>query len=85
MKKIVALASFSENFTMNVAYFSKACALNYFSMDDFNTVTFVTFLLSLNANNLINFVSIYKCETVMAFHAQICKKKKSSKLSKYSK
>ena len=39
---------------MNVLYFSKACALNSFSFDDFYTVTFVTFLLSLYANNLIN-------------------------------
>ena len=39
---------------MNVVYFSKACALNYFSLDDFYTVKFVTFLLSLYANNLIN-------------------------------
>ena len=40
-KKIVALAIFSENFEMNVVYFSKACALNYFSFDDFYIVTFV--------------------------------------------
>ena len=45
---------FAENFEMNVVYFSKACALNSFSLDDFYTVTFVTFLLSLYANNLIN-------------------------------
>ena len=45
---------FSENFEMNVVYFSKACALNSFSLDDFYTVKFVTFLLSLYANNLIN-------------------------------
>ena len=45
---------FSENFEMNVVYFSKACALNSFSLGGFYTVTFVTFLLSLYANNLIN-------------------------------
>ena len=55
MKKIVALAIFfSENFEMNVVYFSIACALNSFSLDDFYTVKFVTFVLSLYANNLIN-------------------------------
>ena len=72
-EKIVTLANFSENLKMNVVYFSKACALNSFSLDDFYTVTFVTFLLSLYANNLINyfFVSIYKCVTVMTFYAQI--------------
>ena len=56
-EKIVALAIFSENFEMNVVYFSiKARALNSFSLDDFYTVTFVTFLLSLYANNLISFL-----------------------------
>ena len=64
---------------MNVVYFSKACALNSFSLDDFYPITFVTFLLSLYANHLINefFVSIYmyKCVTVMTFHAEICTKK----------
>ena len=54
-EKIVALANFSENFEMSVVYFSKACALNSFSLDDFYTVTFVTILLSLYANNLINY------------------------------
>ena len=39
---------------MNVVYFSIACALNSFSLDDFYTVKFVTFVLSLYANNLIN-------------------------------
>ena len=39
---------------MNVVYFSIACALNYFSLDDFYTVKVVTFVLSLYANNLIN-------------------------------
>ena len=54
-EKIVALANFfSENFEMNVVYFSIACALNSFSLDDFYTVKFVTFVLSLYANNLIN-------------------------------
>ena len=54
-EKIVALANFfSENFEMNVVYFSIACALNSFSLDDFNIVKFVTFVLSLYANNLIN-------------------------------
>ena len=53
-EKIVALVIFSENFEMNVVYFSKSCALNSFSLDDFYTITFVTFLLSLYANNLIN-------------------------------
>ena len=62
---------------MNVVYFSKACVLNSFSLDDFYTVTFVTFLLYLYANNLINyfFVRIFKCVTVMTFYAQICTKK----------
>ena len=70
---------FSENFEMNVVYFSIACALNSFSLDDFYTVKFVTFVLSLFANNLINklFVSMYKCVTVMTFHPQICTKKSS--------
>ena len=45
---------FSENFEMNVVYFSIACALNSFSLDDFYTVKFVTFVQSLHANNLIN-------------------------------
>ena len=47
---------------MNVVIFSIASALNSFSLDDFYTVKFVTFVLSLYANNLINelFVSIYK-------------------------
>ena len=45
---------FSENFEMNVVYFSIACALNSFSLDDFYIVKFVTFVLSLYANNLIN-------------------------------
>ena len=54
MKKLSHSPFFSENFEMNVVYFSKACALNSFSLDDFYTVTFVTFLLSLYANNLIN-------------------------------
>ena len=45
---------FSENFEMNNVYFSIACALNSFSLDDFYTVKFVTFVLSLYANNLIN-------------------------------
>ena len=64
---------------MNFVYFSKACALNSFSLDDFYTVTFVTFLLYLYANNLINyfFVCIFKCVTVMTFYAQICTKKSS--------
>ena len=53
-EKIVALANFSEIFEMNVVYFSKVCALNSFSLDYFYTVTLVTFLLSLYANNLIN-------------------------------
>ena len=53
--KIVALVNFfSENFEMNVVYFSLACALNSFSLDDFYTVKFVTFVLSLYPNNLIN-------------------------------
>ena len=50
-EKIVTLANFFGNFEMNVVYFSKACALNSFYLDDFYTVTFVTFLLSLYANN----------------------------------
>ena len=54
-EKIVALVNFfSENFEMNVVYFSIACALNSFSLDDFYTVKFVTFVLSLYANILIN-------------------------------
>ena len=60
MKKIVAPANFFRKiFEMNVAivYFSKACALNSFSLDDFYTVTFITFLLYLYANNLINYFS----------------------------
>ena len=67
----------SENFEMNVVYNSQACALNSFSSGVFYAITFVTFLLSLNANNLINlfFVSIYKCVTVITFHAQIFTKK----------
>ena len=39
-EKIVALAIFSKNFKMNVVYFSKACALNSFSLDDFYTCNF---------------------------------------------
>ena len=39
---------------MNVLYFSIACALNSFSLDDFYTVKFVRFVLSLYVNNLIN-------------------------------
>ena len=39
---------------MNVIYFSIACALNSFSLNDFYTVKFVTFVLSLYAINLIN-------------------------------
>ena len=54
-KKLLHSPFFSENFEMNVVYFSKACALNSFSLDDFYTVTFVTFLLYLYANNLINY------------------------------
>ena len=55
MKKIVALVNFfSENFEMNVVYFSIACALNSFSLDDFYTVKFVTFVQSMHGNNLIN-------------------------------
>ena len=46
---------FSENFEMNVEYFSIACVLNSFSLDDFYTVKFITFVLSLYANNFINF------------------------------
>ena len=79
-EKIVALVNFfSENFEVNVVYFSIACALNSFSLDDFYTVKFVTIVLSLYANNFINllFVSIYKCVTVMTFHPQICTKKSS--------
>ena len=54
-EKIVALVKFfSENFEMNVVYFSIACALNSFSLDDFYTVKFVTFVMSLYANDLIN-------------------------------
>ena len=53
-EKNVALAFFSENFEMNVVYFSIACALNSFSLGDFYTVKFVTFVLSLYANNLMN-------------------------------
>ena len=54
-EKIVALVNFfSENFEMNLVYFSIACALNSFSLDDFYTVKFVTFVQSLHANNLIN-------------------------------
>ena len=41
-EKIVALANFFGKFEMNVVYFSKACALNSFSLDDFYTVTFET-------------------------------------------
>ena len=71
---------------MSVVFLSETCALIFFSLDYFYTVTFVTFLLSLKVNNLINwfFVTINKCVTVMTFHAQICTKK-SSKWSKYSK
>ena len=79
-EKIVALVNFfSENFEMNVIFFSIACALNSFSLDEFYTVKFVTFVQSLHANNLINylFVSIDKCVTVMTFHPQICTKKSS--------
>ena len=39
---------------MNVVYFSIACALNSFSLDDFYTVKFVTFVQSLYASNTIN-------------------------------
>ena len=39
---------------MNVVYFSIAGALNSFSLDDFYTVKFVIFVLSLYASNLIN-------------------------------
>ena len=63
MKKLSHAPIFSENFEMNVVYFGKACALNSFSLDDFYTVTFVTFLLPLYANNLINFF----CK-----HIQVC-------------
>ena len=43
-EKVVALANFfRKNFEMNVIYFSKACVLNSFSLDDCYTVTFVTF------------------------------------------
>ena len=54
MKKLSHSPFFSENFEINIVYFSEACALNSFSLDDFYNVTFVTFLLSLYANNLIN-------------------------------
>ena len=54
MKKLSHSPIFPENFEMKVVYFSKACALNSFSLDGFYTVFFVTFLLSLYANNLIN-------------------------------
>ena len=59
MKKLSQYSPiFSENFEMNVVYFSKASSLNSISLDYFYTVTFVTFLssflLSLYANNLIN-------------------------------
>ena len=54
-EKIVALVIFFlEDFEMNVVYFSIACWLNSFSLDDFYTVKFVTFVLSLYVNNLIN-------------------------------
>ena len=56
MKKLLHSPIFFQNFfEMNVVYFSKAYALNSFSLDDFYTVTFVTFLLYLYANNLINY------------------------------
>ena len=55
MKKLPHSPFFSENFEMNILNFSKACALNSFSLDDFYTATFVTILLSLYANNLINY------------------------------
>ena len=55
MKKLLSHSPIcSETFEMNVVYFSKACALNSLSLDDFYTATFVTYLLSLYANNLIN-------------------------------
>ena len=63
MKKLSHSPIFSEYYELNVLYFSKACALNYFYLDDFYTVTFVTFLLSLYANYLIN--CIFK-------HNQVC-------------
>ena len=53
-EETVALVIFSENFEMNVVHYRKACALNSFSSDNFYTIMFVTFLLSLYANNLIN-------------------------------
>ena len=69
-EEIVALANISENVVINVAYYDKACAINYFSSDNFYIKTFETFSLSLYANNLISlfFVSIYKCVTIMTFH-----------------
>ena len=54
MKKLSHSPIFSKNFEMNVVYFIIACALNSFSLDDFYTVEFVTFVLSLYASNLIN-------------------------------
>ena len=55
---------------INVVYYDSAFAINSFSSDNFYTKTFVTFSLSLYANNLISlfFVSIYKCVTVLAFY-----------------
>ena len=53
-KKCRTRQFFSENFEMNVVYFSIASALNSSSLDDFYTVKFVTFVLYLYANNLIN-------------------------------
>ena len=82
-EEIVALANFSENVVINVVYYDKARAINSFSSDNLYTKTFVTFLLSLYANNLISlfFVRIYKCVTVMTFHYQIGAKTRKNELN----
>ena len=47
MKKKMSDSHFSENFEMNVVYFSKAYESNSFILNDFYTVNFKIFLLSL--------------------------------------
>ena len=65
MKKLShEFANFSENVVINVVYYDSAFAINYFSSDNFYTKTFVTFSLSLYANNLI---SLFFCKYI-----QVC-------------
>ena len=66
-EKNVAHPIFLENFEINVVYFSKACALDSFSLDDFYTVT-VILLLSVYANNLINYFFASIRSVVIALH-----------------